>query len=121
MSVHDDLCDILDAADVAESGAYSEALPGDVEGGEYVIIRRTLNDPQMTLNGYAGITRDVFVFECWSDDKARSIAMAAAVAMALDADTSYPMKQREAPGETEDFDPEVMKRMEPVQYSIWHP
>ena len=121
MSVHGDLCQVLNDAAVAPGGAHPEFLDQDSQATEYVIVRRVSTDPQMMLGGYSGITHDVFVFECWSTSKARAIAITDNVVAAVEAQTTYPMRQREQPSANEDFTPDVMEVMEPVQFSIWRP
>jgi hypothetical protein len=129
VSVHGDICEILNDADVADGDAHPEFLDSDSEATEYVIVRRTNTEPQMTLIGYGGLTRDTFLFECWSTGKAGAIAIAEAVIAAMDEAAAIGLSdspplylmQREAPAASEDFTPDVMAIMEPVQYSIWRP
>lgn len=88
----------------------------------YRCVRR---NPIMTLQGYAGITQSIFVFECWGKKtdsktaKQASLDLAADVVAALDAAVGISNKYRE-PVAGEEYDADVLELMEPVQYSLWH-
>lgn len=116
MSVQGDLLTVL--ANIANGRVFPEFAPQDV-ASPFVVIRRTLHEPLMALMGYAGITKSVFVFECYADNKATALTVASEVIDAIDASALIRDKFRE-PVSGEDFEPETMSMMEPVQYSIWH-
>ncbi len=121
MSIHADIKIALDgvAAVTAagETRVYPDAAPQDAPL-PFVIMRQTLNDPQMTLMGYSGITHSVYVFECWAKTKAVALSLAADVVVAIEA-SAIVMKFRE-PSSGEDYEPLSDQLVEPVQYSFWH-
>jgi hypothetical protein len=116
MTIHADVFTAL--AGVASGQVFPDFAPQGTSG-KYVIVRRIANEPLYTLTGYAGASRSSFVFECNADSKAEALDLADDVIAAIDAAAGLTNKYRE-PVSGEDFEPETMQLMEPVQYSFWH-
>ena len=116
MSIQSDIVTAL--ASVAGGRVYPEAAPEDA-ALPFVIYRRTLYEPVMTLTGYAGATRSAFMFECWATTKAVALSTAAAVQSAIEAAAPITTKYRE-PASGEDFEPASDQYVEPVAYTFWH-
>lgn len=122
MSIQADIVTALSG--VADDKVYPAGeVPDDTEP-PFVAYRRTLLDPVMTLQGYAGTSKSVFIFECWGQKtasvsaKQSSLTLADEVIDAIDA-SSILTKYRE-PVSGEEYEPEVLELMEPVQYAFWH-
>ncbi len=79
----------------------------------------------MTLQGPTGEGNSVFVFECWgaksftTTAKATALSLARDVRNAIDGANTLPTSFR-LPHSGEEFEPELLEIMEPVQYSFWH-
>lgn len=123
MSIQSDIITAL--AGVADDKVYPAGeVPDDTEP-PFVAYRRTLLEPVMTLQGYAGVSKSTFIFECWGQKtdsvsaKQASLTLADEVIAAIDADTTIRTKYRE-PVSGEEYEPDVLELMEPVQYSFFH-
>lgn len=91
-------------------------VPEDIDP-PFVVMRRTLRDPLVTLSGPTGDVNSTFRFECWAKQKADAVTLAGQVAAAIEASslTATPV----AVGD-EDYDPDMLVNMEPIAFSIWH-
>lgn len=116
MSIQGDIVTAL--AGIAGDRVYPDAAPQDASM-PFVIYRRVVKDPLMTLAGYAGSTRSSYLFESWATTKAESDAVSAAVVAAIEAAVAITTKYRE-PVSAEEYEPQVDSFMEPVQFSFWH-
>jgi uncharacterized protein DUF3168 len=110
--------DVMDALAGLSAPVHQEFAP---EGTPlpYVIVRRVSSEPLNLLSGYSGQTKSTFVFECWERKKSAAVELAAAVRSAIEGATAIETKSRE-PVSGEDFAPEILVLMEPVEFSFWH-
>ena len=117
MSIQGDISTAL--ASVASGRVYADAAP-DNAPLPLVVYRRSGHFPEMTLNGYAGLTRSAFVFEAWATTKDGAVALAAAVAAAIDAASGLTIKYRE-PADADEYENTTDQYVDLVGYSFWHP
>lgn len=124
MSIHADIAAALDAANVADGAVFPDAADEGVDP-PFVVYRRASYDPLMLLSGPSGEANSVFVFECWGmktetqTAKASALALAAQVKAAIEGASSLATRFL-LPHSGEEFEPELLQIMEPVQYSFWH-
>ena len=86
----------------------------------FVIYRKLSADPLMTLQGYGGMTKSTFVFECWAQTYQGVITLVDQVRTAVEAAAALKPFYREQ-GDPDDYEPAVDVFVEPVLYSFWHP
>lgn len=120
MNIHGAVVDVLKLANVAAGKVFPTFDDVDDQSTEYVIVTRSTYEPIGTLIAQTGMIRSVMVMQCWARQKARAMEIAKDAANAMEADNTLPIKVQEQPADSEDFTPDVMELMEPVQYSIWH-
>jgi hypothetical protein len=104
---------------VGADGVYSDAIPQD-KTLPAVVLKRTLFDPVMTLQGPEGTANSVYVFECWASTKSGAIALAGALGTAIEAAAGLSTKYRLPYDGDEQYEPTLDQFCEPVQYSFWH-
>lgn len=122
MSIQADIMTAL--ANVADGRVYPESAPEGMDP-PYVIMRRIVYDPIMTLNGRAAVAKSTYIFECWGQKSKESTAKAASLATALDVRAAI---EASATGlqpffeavSGEDFVPQTLEMMEPLTVSFWH-
>lgn len=117
MSIETDIVTAL--ASVASGRVYPDAAPQDA-ALPLVIIKRVSSEPLMTLQGYAGLTKSEFSFECWGSTKSSAVSTRDAVFTAIDAAAGLTIKTREQSG-SEEYEPNTDQYAEVAQYSFWHP
>lgn len=98
---------------------YANAVP-EKTPMPYVVYRKLSTEPLMTLSGYAGMTKSVFVFDSWGETYADAMSTADAVRTAIEAAAGITIKFRE-PGDPDDYEPAIDSFVEPSLYSFWHP
>lgn len=121
MTLHGDICAVLNDAHIAVGGAHPQFLPAGSTATEYIVVRRPSQEPLPLLQGYAG-GKSTVVLEFWSLSKARAGEMADAGCNAIDAAAATVPSLKTAGREPfggEDFEPEVMALVEIRQYGIW--
>lgn len=116
MSIQSDIKTVL--ASVAGGRVYPEAAP-DNAALPLVVYRKVSSEPLMTLQGYAGTTRFVFVFDCWARTYLEAMSIADSVRTAIEAAAALKPLTRE-PADPDDYEPAVDQFVEPVLYSFWH-
>lgn len=116
MSIQGDIRTAL--ASVASGRVYADAAP-DNAPLPLVVYRRTGHFPEMTLNGYAGLTRSAFVFEAWAATKDGAVALAGEVVTAIDAGAGLTIKYRE-PADADEYESSTDQYVDLVAYSFWH-
>lgn len=117
-NIHADIAAALLAGAVTR--CYPDAAPEDTPP-PLTIFRRTSYEPVMTLQGYAGTAKSIFVFENWDVTKLGAIARAAAVTVAIEAAvaSTLPIQYREfASGES--YEPQSAEYLEVISFSFWH-
>jgi hypothetical protein len=116
MSIQSDIKTAL--AGIAGNRVYPEAAPENATL-PLVVYRKTGAEPLMTLQGYAGMTRFSFVFECWARTYAEAITLADQVRTAIEAAAALKPQYRDF-ADPDDYEPAVDQFLESVAYSFWH-
>lgn len=116
MSIQSDIKTALTG--IASNRVYPEAAP-DNASLPLVVYRKVSSEPLMTLQGYAGTTRFVFVFDCWARTYQEAMTLADSVRTAIEAAAALKPLTRE-PADPDDYEPSVDQFVEPVLYSFWH-
>ncbi len=119
MTIYSDIVTALSAVAGGRVYPADDVPEGTGAAQSYVVFRNLAMEPLMTLQGYGGMTRSTFAFECWAPKKAAAIQLASDVRAAIDAASAVPLKYRE-PCAPDEYQPLSDQFMELVQYSFWH-
>lgn len=123
MTISADIVTALAAVAVDEfsnAKVFPQAAPEDVLV-PLVTFKRLKYEPENTTQGYAGIARSTFVFECWGKTQDEADDLADAVTAAIDADSTLQGQAAlrvDAEGEAYESGPD--EYVTPVYYSFWH-
>lgn len=120
MSIQSDIITALigGSPQVADGRVYPQAAPQNA-ALPLVVYRRVNSEPLMTLLGYAGTTKHIFVFECWASTYAAALSLADSVRGAIESAAALQPCYREQ-GDPDDYEPAVDQFVEPVLFSFWH-
>lgn len=114
MSVQSEIVTALAA--VAGGRVFPQAATADAVK-PFVIYKNNGSEPVMTINGYAGITRTSFTFDCWGATAQSALDTAASLRTALEISS---FKWVREPTPDNGYDSESDEYVEPVVYSFWH-
>lgn len=123
MTIASDIVTALDGVALdtySNAKVFPQAAPEDVDL-PLVIFKRLKYEPENTTQGYAGIARSTFVFECWGKTQDAADDLAEAVNAAITADSTLQAQAAVmVDAEGEDYEPATDEYVTPVYWSFWH-